>query len=104
MSSAPASSSELLDDHLGHRVLALAEVVEADPALGVGEVHAPARSGCERAPDAVVAVDRDRVLDAEVARLRDDVVDVALEAELRRVHPDDGQPGVARTSSAQART
>ena len=56
---------QLLDDHLGHRVLALAEVVVADPALGVGDVDAPARSGCEGAPDPVVAVDRDRVLDAE---------------------------------------
>ena len=94
MSSAPASMQQLLDDHLGHRVLALAEVVEADPSLAVGEVHRRPEVVRERLPDPVVAVDRDGILDAEVARVRDDVVEVPLEAELRGVHADDGQAGV----------
>ena len=60
----------------------------------VGDVERRPEVVVEGAPDAVVAVDRDRVLDAEVARLRDDVVEVPLEAELGRVDADDGQPGV----------
>ena len=95
MPCAPGVEQELLDHHLGQRVLALAEVVEADPPLRVGDVdRRPVVIG-EGAPDAVVAVDRDRVLDAEGARLRDDVVEVPLEAELRGVDADDRQAGVA---------
>ena len=30
---------QLLDDHLGHRVFPLTEVMETDPSLAVGEVH-----------------------------------------------------------------
>ena len=59
---------QLLDDHLGHRVLALAEVVEPDASLGVGEVDRGPEVVGERLPDAVLAVDRDRVLDAQRAR------------------------------------
>ena len=46
----------------------------------------------------VVVVDRDRVLDPEVARLGGHVVEVVLEPELRRVHPDDRQTRRPRTS------
>ena len=56
---------ELLDDHLGHRVLALAEVVVSDPPLGVRDVERRPEVVREGLPDPVVAVDRDRVLDAE---------------------------------------
>ena len=42
---APASHQQLLDDHLGHRVLALAEVVEADASLARRRCRPPARSG-----------------------------------------------------------
>ena len=41
-----------------------------------------------------VAVDSDRVLHAERPRLRDHVAQLVLEAELGRVHPDDGQPDI----------
>ena len=85
---------ELLDDHLGHRVLPLTEVMEADPPLCVGDVDGRPEVIREGAPDAVVAVDRDRVLDAEGPRVRDDVVQVPLEAELGGVDADDRQAGV----------
>ena len=85
---------QLLDDHLGHRVLPFPEVVEADPPLAIGDVHGRPEVVVEGAPDPVVAVDRDRVLDAEGARMGDDVVDVMLEAELGRVDTDHRQPGV----------
>ena len=67
---------ELLDGHLGHGVLALAEVVVPDAALGVGEVQRWPEAVGEGAPDGVVVVDRHGVFDPEVARLRDHVVDV----------------------------
>ena len=82
MPSAPASMQQLLDDHLVHGVLALTEVVIADPALGVGDVEGRPEVVGERLPDAVVAVDRDGVFDAESARPLDDVVEVPLEPEL----------------------
>ena len=90
---------QLLDHHLDRGVLALAEVVVADPALGIGDVRRRPEVVVERLPDAVVAVDGDRIVDAEAARPRDDVVDVPLEAELGRVHADDREPGWGRTSS-----
>jgi hypothetical protein len=75
-------------------------VVIPNPPLGVRHVDRWPEMIREGAPHGVVAVDRDRVLDAEGARLCDDVVDVALEAELRRMNADDGQAYFA----AQART
>ena len=52
---------ELLDDHLGHRVLALAEVVVPDAPCRVREVDRRPVVVREGAPDGVVAIDRDRV-------------------------------------------
>ena len=42
---------ELLDDHLGHGVLALAEVVVPDAALGIGDVQRRPEAVGEGAPD-----------------------------------------------------
>src|SRR5690606_21287703 len=53
------------DDVLAARVLALAEVVVADPPLGVDEVVRGPVAVLERAPDGVVVVERDRVADAQ---------------------------------------
>ena len=75
-----------------HRVLALAEVVVADPALRIGEVDRRPVVVVEGVPDAVVAVDGDRVRHPQRAGLGDDVVDVVLEVELRRMDADRGQP------------
>ncbi len=86
---------ELLDRHLDRGVLTLAEVVVTDPSVDVGDVDGRPEVVRERAPDRVVGVECDRKLDPEVARLAYDVVDVSLEPELRRVHPDDGEAGVA---------
>ena len=85
---------ELLDHHLDRGVLTLAEVVVADPSVDIGDVHGRPEVVREGAPDRVVVVERDRILDLEVARGRDDVVDVVLESELRRMYPDDGQAGI----------
>ena len=86
---------ELLDDHLGHPVLALAEVVEADPALGIGEIDGRPEVVREGAPHAVVVVDGDRIRDAELGDLGGDIRAGPLEAELGRVHADDGQTGAS---------
>ena len=94
---------QLLDRHLCRRVLALAEMVVPNPTLRVGEVQRRPVVVGEGAPDGVVVVDRDRVVDSEVARLRLDVVQVVLEAELGRVDADDGEP-LLRYFAAQART
>jgi hypothetical protein len=70
-------------------------MVVSDAALGVRDVQRRPEMIRERLPDLIVAVDSDRILDAEGARLRDDVVDVPLEPELRRVDADHRQPEVA---------
>ena len=49
----------------------------------------------ERLPDAVVAVHRDRVLDAAAGELGADVLELPFERELGRVDADDGEPPVA---------
>jgi hypothetical protein len=66
-------------------------VVVADAALRVGDVDRRPEVVGERTPDAVVAVDGDRVVDTEDRGLLDDVVNRALESELGRVNADDGQ-------------
>ncbi len=68
--------------------------MEADPPLDIRDVHGRPEVIRECAPDRVVVVERDRVLDAEGTRLRDDVVEVPLEAEFGRVDAHDRQAGV----------
>ncbi len=55
---------QLLDDRLGFGVVAFAEMVMADAAFGVDEVVRGPVLIVERAPDRVVVVDRDRIVDA----------------------------------------
>jgi hypothetical protein len=81
-----------LDDPLGLLVPALAEVVVADDALRVDEVERRPVVVVEGGPDRVVAVDDDRVVDRPLLRRLPDQLDLVLERELRRVHPDDDQP------------
>jgi hypothetical protein len=53
--------AELLDDPLNFVVAPFAEVMEADRAVGVGDVHSGPVSVREGAPDRVIAVDRDGI-------------------------------------------
>ena len=85
-------AQQALDDHLALGVSALAEVVVPDPALRVGDVDGGPVVVGERLPDRVVAVERDRVLDAHVRRRPAHVLDVAFERELGRVDADHDQP------------
>ena len=79
-------------DHLGRVVVALAEVVVADPPLGVGEVDRGPVVVVERGPDRVVAVDRDRIVDAQLLDRPADVADIVFDVELGCVHADHHEP------------
>src|SRR5829696_1214818 len=92
---APGFPEQLLDDPFALLVPAFAEVVVLDPAFGVADVDRRPVVVVECAPDAVVAVERDRVVDPHVGRGPADVVDVSLERELGRVHADDDEALVA---------
>ena len=70
-----------------------------DATLRIGDVErGPVLVG-EGVPNGVVVVDRDRVLDLQLARCSSNVVDVVLDVELRRVHADDDEPVLGRTCS-----
>jgi hypothetical protein len=86
-----SSEEQLLDDHLGHRVLTLTEVMESDPAFLVGDVERRPVVVRERGPNRVVGVDRDGILHAEGPRLRGDVLNVPFEIELGGVDADYGE-------------
>jgi hypothetical protein len=81
-----------LDDPLGPVVVTLAEAVVANLPLGVDEVQRRPVVVGEGAPDRVVVVDRDRVVDPQVFDLSADVVEVVLEVELGRVDANHHQP------------
>jgi hypothetical protein len=83
---------ELLQHHLRHVVVALAEAVVADLPLGVDEVERRPVVVGESGPDGVVVVDRDRVVDPQVLDLLADVGEVVLEVELGGVDADHDQP------------
>jgi hypothetical protein len=78
-------AQQVLDHPLAFVVVALAEVVVTDPALRVCEVDGRPVPVGECAPDPVVAVERDRVLDPQGLHGLADVVNLALERELRRM-------------------
>jgi hypothetical protein len=80
-----------LDDRLRTFVFALAEMVKTDVAGDVDNVHGGPIIVAEGSPYAVVAIDRDRILDSKSLERGPDVVDVLLEFELRSVHTDDDQ-------------
>ena len=84
-------AKQLLNNHLRHGVLALAEVVVADPSLLIGDVERRPEVVGEGAPYGVVAIERNRVIHPHLPGGRDHVVDVALEAELGRMNPDHAQ-------------
>src|ERR1700729_4349349 len=57
---------KLLDHLLGFGIVALAEEVVADLALGVDEIIRRPIFIVERAPDRIIVVDRDRIVDLEL--------------------------------------
>ena len=81
-----------LDDALRSLVAPFAEVVVADGAIRVDEVERRPVVVVEGAPDRVVVVGRDGVVDRSVLRRLAHAVELVLERELRRVDADDDQP------------
>jgi hypothetical protein len=73
-------------------VLALAELMLTNASPRVDEIERRPVVVVEGAPDCVVAVERDRVLDAHLSRSPTDVLDIALESKLRRMDADHDQP------------
>ena len=67
----------------------------ADPSFGIDEVERGPIVVRERLPDGVIVVDRDRILDARLAKRPADVLRVVLERELGRVHADRDEPVIA---------
>jgi hypothetical protein len=88
----PIDAEQLLDPTLGLLVSTFAEVLVADDAFPVDEVERRPVVVVEGAPDPVVVVDHDRVVDRAVLRGPPYEVDLVLERELRCVHSDDHQP------------
>ena len=82
---------QLLQDHLGLLIAALAEAMVADLALGVDEVEGRPVVVVEGSPDRVVVVDRDRVVDPQLLDGAADVVEVVLDVEFGGVDADDHQ-------------
>ena len=66
----------------------------ADDPLPVDEIERRPVVVVEGAPDPVVVVDRDRVVDLPLLRRLAHEIDLVLERELRRVDPDHDQPVV----------
>jgi HKD family nuclease len=86
---------QMLDDALGARVVSLAEMRVSNHALRVDEVEGWPVAVVEVAPDRTAAVDGNREAHAELRDGAAHVVEVALEAELRRVNADDDESLVA---------
>ena len=85
-------ADQRLDHALGLLVAALAEVMVSDQAVAIDEIERRPVMVAESAPDRIVAVHRDGVVDRSHLGRVSDAVDVVLERELRRVHSDDHQP------------
>src|SRR5215211_4806273 len=85
-------AQQLLQDHLGLLVLALAEAMVPNLPLGVDEVERRPIAVPERIPDPIVVVDRDRVVDLQVRGGSADVGEVVLEPELGGVDAEHDQP------------
>src|SRR2546430_4910584 len=81
-------SQQRLNDHFGLVVSALAEFVMSNATLRIDEVKCRPVCIVESAPDRVVAVDRNWIIDAHLFRGTPNVVDVLFKRELRRVHTD----------------
>jgi hypothetical protein len=91
----PIDAEQLLDNALRLLVASLAEVLVADDASRVGEVERRPVVVGEGAPDLVVVVGRDRIVDLAFLHRLPHAVDVVLERELGRVDPDHEQPVVS---------
>jgi hypothetical protein len=87
----PGLPQQLLDDRFRALVLAFAEMVVTDAALRIDEIQRRPIAIVERAPHTEVTVDRYRVGHAKHLHAGANVVEVALELELRRMHADDDQ-------------
>ena len=87
-------AEQSLEDALRLLVAAFAEVLVADHAVRVDEVERRPVVVVEGAPDRIVVVDRDRVVDLSLLRRLLHAVDLLLEGELRRVDADHDQPVV----------
>src|SRR4051794_14921638 len=80
-----------LDDELRLLVASFAEVLVADDPVRVDEVERRPVVVVEGAPDLVVAVEHDRVVDPSRLRRAPHAIDFLLERELRGVDSDDDQ-------------
>jgi hypothetical protein len=84
-----------VDDPLGLLVASFAEVLIAHDSVPVDEVERRPVVVIERAPDLVVVVDRDRIVDLSRLDRLTDAVDLVLESELRRMDPDNHESVVS---------
>src|SRR5436190_8160923 len=84
-----------LDEALRLLVTPFAQVLVADDAVRVDEVERRPSIVVESAPDVVVVVERDRVVDRSLLRGLPHALDLVLERELRRVDADHDQPVVS---------
>src|SRR6202011_2197492 len=82
---------KLLDDTFGLAVISLAEVVITNSPFPIDEVVCRPVFVVERLPNPVVAIDRDRVGNVQIARCPFYVRVYFLERELRRMHTDHHQ-------------
>jgi hypothetical protein len=81
----------MLKNPLGVFVVILADAMVANVLVGVDEVQGRPVVVVEGAPDPIVVVDRDLIVNVQVGGGAADVVEVVLEVELGRVHADDHQ-------------
>src|SRR5262249_48404830 len=84
-----------LDDGFRVLVVALPESVMAKLAVSVGEVESRPVLVIESAPDPVVAVDRDRIVDPHLLRRSANMLEIAFDLEFGAVHPDHHEPIVS---------
>src|SRR3984893_4389827 len=84
-------TQQLLNDGFRALVLAFAELVMTDLAVGIDDIQGGPIVVAECVPYPVVAVDRDGVLDTKHLERRTNVFDVLLEPELGSVHADHHQ-------------
>src|SRR4051812_38423890 len=82
---------QLLQNHLGLLVLALAEAMVPNLPLRIYEVERRPVAVPEGIPYRIVAVDRDRIGDPQFVGGSADIVEVVLDVELWGVHTDDDQ-------------
>jgi hypothetical protein len=87
----PSFPQKTLNDRFSALIFAFAELVVADLAIGIDDVHRGPILIAECAPYPVVAIDGDRIIDPKCLHGRSNVVDVPLEPEFGRVHANHDQ-------------